>query len=64
MSSPRPLWHILVSGSHGGPIHHFGGGDLVFAGGVRIDKLALPTALQHRAFELLGALVPVRVGGS
>ncbi len=37
---------------------------VVFAGGVRIDKLALPTALQHRAFELVGALVPVRIGGS
>ena len=35
---------------------------LVFAGGVRIDKLALPTPLQRRAFELLGAPIPLKIG--
>ena len=31
---------------------------VVFPGGVRIDKLALPTPLQRRAFELIGAPIP------
>lgn len=31
---------------------------VVFPGGVRIDKLALPTALQRKAFELIGAPIP------
>ena len=31
---------------------------IVFAGGVRIDKLAVPTPLQRRAFELVGAPIP------
>ena len=35
---------------------------VVFAGGVRIDKLALPTALQRRAFELVGVPIPTRIG--
>ena len=35
---------------------------VVFTGGVRIDKLALPTALQRRAFELVGAPIPTRIG--
>ena len=35
---------------------------VVFSGGVRIDKLALPTALQRRAFELVGAPIPTRIG--
>ena len=35
---------------------------VVFAGGVRIDKLALPTPTQRRAFELIGAPIPVRLG--
>jgi hypothetical protein len=35
---------------------------VVFAGGVRIDKLALPTPLQRRAFELLGAPIPLKIG--
>ena len=35
---------------------------VVFAGGARIDKLALPTALQRRAFELVGAPIPTRIG--
>jgi len=34
---------------------------VVFAGGTRIDKLTLPTALQRRAFELVGAPVPTRI---
>jgi hypothetical protein len=37
---------------------------VVFAGGVRVDKLALPTALQRRAFELVGAPIPTRIGPS
>ena len=35
---------------------------VVFAGGVRIDKLALPTALQRRAFALVGVSIPTRIG--
>ncbi len=35
---------------------------VVFAGGVRIDKLALPTPLQRRVFELIGAAIPTRLG--
>jgi hypothetical protein len=35
---------------------------VVFAGGVRIDKLALPTPAQRRAFELIGAPIPARLG--
>ena len=31
---------------------------IVFAGGVRIDKLAVPTPLQRQAFELIGAPIP------
>lgn len=31
---------------------------IVFAGDVRIDKLAVPTPLQRRAFELIGAPIP------
>ena len=33
-----------------------------FAGGARIDKLATPTPLQHRAFELIGAPIPTKIG--
>ena len=32
---------------------------VVFDGGVRIDKLATPTALQRRAFELIKATIPL-----
>ena len=35
---------------------------VVFPGGVRIDKLALPTPLQRRAFELIGAPIPNKLG--
>jgi transposase len=35
---------------------------VVFTGGVRIEKLALPTALQRRAFELIGTPIPTRIG--
>ena len=35
---------------------------VVFTGGARVDKLALPTALQRRAFELVGAPIPTRIG--
>jgi hypothetical protein len=31
---------------------------VVFAGGVRVDKLSLPTPLQRRAFELIGMPIP------
>ena len=37
---------------------------VVFAGGVRIDKLALPTPLQRRVFELIGTPIPTTLGGS
>ncbi len=32
---------------------------VVFAGGVHIDKLSVPTDLQRRAFELIGAAIPL-----
>ena len=35
---------------------------IVFAGGARIDKLAQPTPLQHRAFELIGTPIPTKIG--
>jgi hypothetical protein len=35
---------------------------VVFPGGVRIDKLAVPTPLQRRAFELIGAPIPTTLG--
>ncbi|MGH9028370.1 MAG: IS1634 family transposase [Acidimicrobiales bacterium] len=35
---------------------------IVFSGGVRIDKLAVPTPLQRRAFELIGAPIPAKLG--
>jgi hypothetical protein len=35
---------------------------VVFPGGVRIDKLALPTPLQRRAFELIGEPIPNQLG--
>jgi hypothetical protein len=35
---------------------------IVFTGGVRIDKLTLATPLQRRAFELIGAPIPTRIG--
>jgi transposase len=34
---------------------------IVFAGGARITKLALPTPLQRRAFELIGAPIPIHL---
>jgi hypothetical protein len=37
---------------------------VVFPGGVRIDKLALPTPLQRRAFELIGAPIPSTLGAT
>ena len=35
---------------------------IVFAGGARVDKLALPTPLQRRAFELIGTPIPTKIG--
>ena len=35
---------------------------IVFAGGGRIEKLALPTPLQRRAFELIGTPIPTKIG--
>jgi hypothetical protein len=35
---------------------------VVFTGGVRVDKLALPTPTQRRAFELIGATIPTKIG--
>jgi hypothetical protein len=34
---------------------------IVFAGGARITKLAIPTPLQHRAFDLIGVPVPIEL---
>ncbi len=34
---------------------------VVFTGGARITKLATPTALQRRAFELIGAPIPIQL---
>ena len=34
---------------------------VVFAGGVRIDKLSVPTELQRRAFELISEPIPLKV---
>ena len=56
----------------GEPIHNFATllnhlgtltrNTVVFAGGVRIDKLAVPTPLQRRAFELIERPIPTRLG--
>jgi hypothetical protein len=56
---------------NGVPVHSFATllGDLatltrntiVFAGGARITKLSVPTDLQRRAFELLGAPIPLEL---
>ncbi len=35
---------------------------LVFAGGARVDKLSVPTATQRKAFELIGASIPAKLG--
>ena len=35
---------------------------IVFTGGERIDKLTLATPFQRRAFELVGAPIPTRIG--
>jgi transposase len=35
---------------------------VVFTGGVRIEQLTLPTPLQRRAFELIGASIPTKLG--
>jgi hypothetical protein len=55
----------------GEPVHSFGTlldelatltrNTIVFAGGARITKLALPTPLQRRAFELIGAPIPIEL---
>ena len=34
---------------------------IVFSGGARITKLAIPTPLQHQAFELIGAPIPIEL---
>jgi hypothetical protein len=34
---------------------------IVFANGARITKLAIPTPLQHRAFDLIGVPVPIEL---
>ncbi len=56
---------------NGGPIHSFATlldelatltrNTIAFAGGVRITKLATPTPLQRRAFELIGATIPIQL---
>ncbi len=37
---------------------------VVFTGGVHLEKLTLPTALQRRAFELIGRPIPMRIGSA
>ena len=54
---------------HGDAAHHFASlihhlatltrNTLVFTGGHQLDKLATPTPTQRRAFELLGATIPI-----
>jgi hypothetical protein len=34
---------------------------IVFSGGARITKLALPTPLQRRAFELIRVPIPIKL---
>jgi hypothetical protein len=57
--------------SHDQPIHSFATlldelatltrNTIVFTGGARITKLATPTPLQRRAFELIGAPIPIEL---
>jgi len=35
---------------------------ILFTGGARVTKLALPTPLQRHAFELIGAPIPIQLG--
>ncbi|MGH9011090.1 MAG: IS1634 family transposase, partial [Acidimicrobiia bacterium] len=35
---------------------------ILFTGGARITKLALPTPLQRRAFDLIGTPIPIQLG--
>lgn len=37
---------------------------ILFAEGVRIEKLSLPTPTQRRAFELIGLPIPTTLGAS
>lgn len=37
---------------------------IVFTGGARITKLATPTPLQRRAFELIGAPIPIHLSAA
>ncbi|MHB1773589.1 MAG: IS1634 family transposase [Acidimicrobiales bacterium] len=37
---------------------------IVFSGGVRITKLAVPTPLQRRAFELIGSPIPIQLSAA
>ena len=57
--------------SHGDEVHNLSSlldhlatltrNTVVFAGGVRIEKLALATPLQRRAFEIIGAPIPTKL---
>jgi hypothetical protein len=59
------------SSNDGEPLHSFGTllselatltrNTIVFAGGARITKLAIPTPLQRRAFDLIGVPVPIEL---
>ncbi len=68
--SPQALTKISRQHhSDGQPIHSFATlldelatltrNTIAFAGGARITKLAVPTPLQRRAFELIGAPIPI-----
>ena len=64
---------VTKTGVDGEPIHNFATllshlstltrNTVVFAEGVKIEKLAVPTPTQKRAFELIGAPIPVTLGG-
>jgi hypothetical protein len=70
--SPHALAKISRQHHHDGqPIHSFATlldelatltrNTIVFTGGARITKLAIPTPLQRRAFELIGTPIPIEL---
>lgn len=70
--SPSALAKISVHHhADGEPIHSFATlldelgtltrNTIIFAGGARITKLAVPTPLQRRAFELIGVPIPIEL---
>ena len=52
--------------SYGTLLSHLGSlsrSRILFAGGHSTEKLSLPTPIQRRAFELIGAPIPITVKG-